>query len=290
MSINVVEEVAEGRAHVSWATVRSTYQGKTLLIYVFRDAMKFDQVPALQWNFKPLKAGDPWGTSELFDGVRLPASAFQLQQIADLTGSMLLTPRVIDLIWLQASLKFDAVTQTQSYPDADLTDDGGVIVANSHVHVVHQKLEAIIAALGGDDGEALISCVGKYWCLIDRLRLGGLRFGAASACNYGWPSSKASGPGVTPGVLCWQRPGFRHDHHHWDPSQTIRLMYREGILIHEDGQQERVALADIAADPKLAGLLHHSPGALLYLRQAGVPRPGSDVAMARYKPPLALVA
>ncbi len=257
--------------------------------------MKFDGVPALQWDWDPLPKSDPWYTDELFDGVRLPATALELQKIADLTGCLLLTPKVIDLIWLQAKLKFDSITQTQSYPDEDISDDSGVIVANSHIHVVHQRLEAALAELGGDDGVSLIDSVGKYWCLINNLATGitpsgrKLAYGSANACNYGWPASRGAYPGVTRGVHVWQTPGFRHDHHHWDPSQTIRLMYRKAVLIHEDGSQAVVDLHSVARS-ELAGLLHHQPGELVYLRQRGVPEPVNDVALSMYAPDLNLVA
>ena len=74
---------------------------------------------------------------------------------------------------------------------------------------------------------------------------------------------------MTPGVQCWQRPGFRHNKSHWDPSQTIRLMHRSARLIHPDGTEEKIDLHDIAGNPALAYLLHHQ-GPLTYLRQKGV--------------------
>lgn len=295
MKYDVVEAVAEGRAHVSWSTVRSTYKGKTLVIWVTRDAVKFDGVPALTWDWKSLPKKDPWYTDEIFDGVRLPASALELQRIADLMGSMLLTPKVVDLIWLQAGLKFDCITQTQSYPDQDITNDRGVILAESHIHVVHKRIEAALAELGGDDGHSLISCVGKYWVLINNLATGHtpsgekLLYGLDNACNYGWCAQHASGPGITPGVQCWQRPGFKHNHHHWDPSQTIRVMYRKGVLIHEDGSREIVDLHTIAASEH-AGLLHHQTGELIYLRQQGEPKPVNDVTLSLYAPRVVLAA
>ncbi len=67
-AISVVEEVAEGRAHVSWSTVKSEYKGKTLLVYVFRDAAGFARfrpspgisgfmLPRAQRNFLVIHAG-----------------------------------------------------------------------------------------------------------------------------------------------------------------------------------------------------------------------------------------
>jgi hypothetical protein len=273
MDIDVVQLVKDGKGRFEWMELLSEHGGNKLFISVLRDAMKFDGIPALTWNFQPVLKIDPWYTEELFDGVRLPASALQLQQIADLIGAMLLTPKIIDLIWLQAGLKFDCITQTQRYPDEDISDDNGVIAATSHIHVLHQRIEAKIAELGGDDGTKLVSCVGKYWCLIQQLaNVNALRFKSATACNYGWFAEKASGPGLSPGTQCWQRPGYQHDHHHWDPSQTIRLMYHLGRLVRADGSEESVDLRDIAQDKDLCPLITHDGKPLTYLRQAGVPQ------------------
>jgi len=212
--------------------------------------MKFDDVPAMTWDLKPI-AGD----NRKFDGVRLPATAHQLQEIADLLGCMLLTPKVIDLIWLTAELRFDAVVNVK-----------GKIVATSNIHDVH---EAIEKKIGDGDGAKLVSCVGKYWCLINDLEYKGKVHGDWACCNYGWFAKRASGPGITPGTQCWQRPGFRHNKLHWDPSQTIRLMSRRAILKSPDGTMEEIDLHDVATNAALAPLMHHQ-GALTYLRQKGV--------------------
>jgi len=132
--------------------------------------------------------------------------------------------------------------------------------------------------------------VGKYWCLVNRLRqLVGLLYGTRNACNYGWPSTSGRYRGVTAGVKCWQSPGFKHDHEHWDPSQTIRLMYRLAVLFDSDGNRETVDLYDVASDPSLAPLISHE-GVLHYLRQRCVPAPVQSVAMPMYAPTFDLVA
>src|SRR5690606_3662770 len=147
-----------------------------------------------------------------------------LQQIADLTGCMLLTPKLIDLIWLQAQTRFDPIINTPIPGTSSKR-----IVASSHLHVVHQAIEKRATGAVG-----LTACVGKYWCLTNKLHRGGLKpseggllYGYSTACNYGWLSSVGQLSAVTPGLRCWQSPGYRHNHHHWDPSQTIRLVYRK---------------------------------------------------------------
>lgn len=250
--MDVVKLVEEGRGIYDWSSVTSKHNNYELEIKVFRDAMKFNDVPSLNFRRSVISS------ESIRDGVRLPASAEELQEIADLLNCMLLTPKVIDLIWLQADIKFDPVINV-----------GGKIVAVCNIEWVHDAIEKKVEAAGGDDGRGLISCVGKYWCLVNNLSLMGKMHGAWVACNYGWCASRASGPGVTPGVMCWQRPGYRHGANHLDPSQTIRLMHRVGELKHPDGTFESVDIQELVQDPKLAPLVHHE-GVLQYLRQKGV--------------------
>lgn len=259
--IDVVQLVRDGKGHFAWAEVISSFGDLKLAINVFRDAMKFDGMPAMTWDRKPI-AGD----TRVFDGVRLPATAGELQQIADLLGCMLMTPKIIDLLWIQAGIKFDSIVNVK-----------GQIVALCNIHDIHGAIESKITSLGGDDGTKLVDSVGKYWCLINELLNHASVSGGACCCNYGWPAKTASGPGITPGTQVWQRPGFAHNILHFDPSQTIRLMHPSAILIHPDGLEEIVDLRVIASDPNLAPLITHQ-GTLKYLRQAGVeqldPLPG----------------
>lgn len=251
--MDIVQMVREGKGYFDWAEVISTHGDMKLAINVFRDAMKFDDQPAMTWDRKPIV-----GDTRVFDGVRLPATAGELQQIADLLGCMLLTPKVIDMLWLQAALKFDSIVNVK-----------GQIVALTNIHDLHQAIENKITSIGGDDGTKLIDSVGKYWCLINELLNHAPVSGGECCCNYGWPAKTASGPGITPGTQVWQRPGFAHNILHFDPSQTIRLMHPSAILIHPDGLEEIVNLRDIASNPDLAPLITHQ-GTLTYLRQAGV--------------------
>lgn len=260
--IDVVAEVKAGRGRFEWSDVRRELRdgNDTFVLYVpvFRDAMKFDDVPELDW------AGHVIDDTKRYDGVRLPATAYQLQQIADLLDAMLLTPILIEELWLQARVKIDAVVNSGK-PHYTRVADLGI----THVH---RLIEKALDEAGGDDGVSIVDSVGKYWCLINGLGAdsGKSLYGTDTACNFGWCSSKGSGPGVTMRVRCWQRPGFKHNLEHHDPSQTIRLMSKHARLFH-NGLSSQVHLHDIAADPKLARLLHHMPGPLTYLRQLNVP-------------------
>jgi len=256
MAYDVVQAVREGKGRFEWAEVESEHNGHKLRVQVFRDALKFDDVPAMTWDFKPPVPDD----YRVFDGVRLPASAQQLQQIADMLGCLLLTPKVVDMIWLQAVLKFNSVVNVK-----------GNIVAISKINDVHEAIEAVIEKLGGDPGNVLVSCVGKYWVLINALLPERNVHGAPVCCNYGWCGTNASGPGLTAGVKCWQRPGYQHNFLHWDPSQTIRLMYKWAKLMRAGTDVwEDVLLAELLQDEELAPLASHE-GVLKLVRQPGVP-------------------
>jgi hypothetical protein len=273
--IDVVDLVSRGLGRYEWSWIVSERRNHRLFIAVLRDAMKFDNMPMLSWHRDDEATlegnyGVTMGSVEKgFSGVRLPASAFELQQIADLVGSMLLTPRVIDLIWLQAGLRFDCVVNSGSPYFRRLAD--------VNVTSAHQLIEERVANKGGDKGK-LVSCVGKYWCLINTLAdgytsEGPLLYRQRTACNYGWCAEIASGPGLTAGVQCWQRPGFRHDNSHFDPSQTIRVMYSQGWLLRPGEEEgEPVDLKELAANPEMAFLLTHDSKPLRYLRQLHVPQ------------------
>lgn len=259
--IDVVQLVRNGKAHYEWHWIISQVGNVWLRIAVLRDAMKFNGIPSLDWYRRPKNQASTY--AKLYDGVRLPASAEELQQIADILGGMLLTPRVVDLIWLQAGLRFNANVNSgkPSY----------TIAAEMDVTTLHKLIETDIAAAGGDDGSKLISCVGKYWVLINQLIGHPPVQGDVASCNYGWASTGASGPGLTPGVKVWQRPGYRHNKRHLDPSQTIRLMHRRCELSLDEGHTwESASMLDIAANPNLAPLIAWDKKVLSYLRQDGV--------------------
>jgi hypothetical protein len=274
MIIDVVEMVRTGEARYEWHWIISERRGHKLFVAVMRDAMKFDGLPMLNWHRDDRATldgnfgiGDARNLGSVFDGVRLPASARELQQIADLIGGMLMTPRIIDLVWLQAGIKFDAIIGSGEPYNRRLAD--------VNVTAAHQLIERRLGELGGDDVTQLVDSVGKQWCLVNELAdgvsLDGRKLGPDIACNYGWCSEGGSGPGLTQGVRCWQRPGFRHPDSHLDPSQTIRLMYTQGWYVPPNGEAAPVDLREIADDPALAFLLTHDGKRLRYLRQAGVP-------------------
>lgn len=191
--------------------------------------------------------------------MRLPVTAREMQQVADLLGCMLMTPKVLDLVWQQAERRFDPVVNVN-----------GQIVALCDIHDVHTAVEAKVTKAGGDP-KSLVASVAKYWVLSNRL-LGG-KFGVHQAVNYGWHASNATLAAVTPGLKVYQNVGAAHDSSHIDPSQGIRLMYRWAWLMRAGSSTwEQVDLHMVATDPSLAPLISHE-GVLKVLRMQDVPEP-----------------
>lgn len=233
--MDLVAAVRQGRAKVEWADLVSEVNGHKLTMRIFRDAMKVG-------------------------GVREPATAYHMQEVADLTFCMLPTPKILDLVWLQATTRFNPVVNHNK-----------VIVAEMDVKLVSSLVDAKIAEAGDKGG--LIASVGKYWVLTNQLRSSGLLFGYRTACNYGWHSTDSSGMAVTARLRVWQSQGFRHNDLHVDPSQVVRLVSRNAKLLRAGASEEvEVDLHDIAKDKELSKLICHD-GPLLYLRQAAVPEP-----------------
>lgn len=241
--MDIVQMVLDGLAHVEWLPLTSVYNGHKLVISVMRDAAKFDNVPALTWNRQKVP-----GNSKTYNGVRLPSTAEELQKIAFYANCMLLTPKIIDLIWVAAGksgTQFDSVVNVH-----------GQIDAISNINDVHEAVEAAIKASGGDI-KGFIDAVGKYWVIVNELLTA--KYGTRSAANYGWlVKHGGNGSSVLNVGGVWQTIGTWHDCTHEDPSQVIRLMYRAARLLRADSNAwETVDLFDIASNAELAPLISH---------------------------------
>lgn len=263
-SEELLARVRAGDVHVSWGHLNLIHKaGHQLRVAVFRDAMKFDRVPAMRWTRKPVPVGHP-DRGKTYDGVRLPVTAVEMQQIADLTGCMMLTPKIVDEIWLAAGLnglQIDSVVNVHG------------IVAEADIHVVHAEIEKQLAAAKGNSA-GIVDSVGKYWVICNAMLTGKFSAAGKQAVNYGWPTrGKGNRPGVTGKFNVWQPIGGEHSTDHYDPSQTIRLMSRTAYLLRA-GTSTRVEvdLHDIARDPELCSFISHE-GPLKVLRQQGVPEP-----------------
>jgi len=258
---DIVQAVKDGRARYSWVPVTVAEGDLSLTFAIMADALRFDGMPPMRWNRQIYE-----GSSQTFDGVRLCASAEELQKIADWLGAMPMTPKVLDLVTLQAGedgLLFDAVVNIH-----------GRIVAISDIHTVHEAVEKAIANAGGyPESGGVVASVGKYWVLCKRL-VGG-KFGMRQAINYGWYSKAAPSRSVTGKLKLWQSMGGAHDCHHLDPSQVVRLMGRIGTLQRRGEAAQQVDLQTVLQDAELAPLISHE-GVLPYVRFPCVPEPEEE--------------
>lgn len=255
MAVDLLQWIRDGRANVKWGHLISKHNGHVLVVPAMRDAMTFDDVPSMRWNRTVINANDKR------DGVRMASTAKELQEIADALFCMPFTPKMLDLMWIAAG---DYGTRFNS-----IVNVGG-IVATANIHAVHDAVEKALAKAGGDIG-GFIAAVGKYWVICNRL-LGG-KFGKNQAINYGWYHTAAKSRSVLKTTNVFQMIAGAHDHHHFDPSQVIRLLYRMAKLLRAGSRVwEDIDLYEVAVDPELAGLISHE-GVLKTTRMLAVPEP-----------------
>lgn len=252
--MDLVQLVRDGEAYYEFAPLRITRGDETLILQVFRQPLQVDGAPPMTWNRKAIP-----GMTRTFNGLRPPATPNELQEIADLLNCMLLTPKVLDLMWDEAGktgVRFDSITQV-----------GGKIVAECDIHNVHEALEAAIARAGGDNGGIIMS-LGKYWVICNRLLTG--KFGKRQAINYSWYSKSAPAhrKSVTGNARVWQQEGGAHPDDHIDPSQLVLLMHRWAVLLR-NGTAEEVDLYELAQDPLLCDFISHE-GPLKIVRMPNV--------------------
>lgn len=243
--IDIVQLIKDGHGKVAWGNMSAEHNGHKLIFSAMLDAVKFDNIPALTWDRKPVP-----GNSNTFNGVRLAATAQELQEIAYLTGCMLMTPKIVDMIYTEA---LNTGTHLESVVNVH-----GQIVAMANINDVHEALETALAKVNGNKS-GFIECVGKYWVICNELLIG--KWGARQAANYGWFTKLAgNGPSVTKVSNIWQTLGIAHDASHQDPSQVIRMVSRMAKLLPANsttGLWEDVDLVDLLGDPDLAPLISH---------------------------------
>ena len=215
---------------VQWGTVVSDVNGHHGEFQVFADALKLD-------------------------GVRFGVGARLAQQIADALDCLLLTPRLLDLMYEQAAVVLDP------FP-LGTEDMMGLARFEKHSGLIDDAL----AAAGYSAG--IIQSIGKPWMLDNDLLTH-----PGKAENYGWHLPKGTGPywkGVhlnptasLPDILCIQPRSWAHGLDQEDYSEVVLLVSKACSV---DGQP--AVLGDVLQDPELAALASHQ-GALKLLRQPG---------------------
>lgn len=199
------------------------------------------------------------------DGVRVIVSARLQQQIADSIGASLLTPKLVDMMWMAREVTLPPFTGSTTAMDST-----AAMVAHS------AKIDAALAKLGDPCG--LIATLGKNWVLDNGLLPPRTIHGFPVAMNYGWHFVGATHQGIggEPTASRLQDPagrylrliqgrGTRHNLNHSDYSQ-ICLLVSQRVLVDD----RETVLASVLRDPVLASLANHS-GVLNVLRQPGVP-------------------
>ncbi len=237
---DVVKAAREGNLNYQWADLVTEHNGHRLILQVFRRPARLD---GIQWHGSPE----------------------EMQHICDILGGIPQTPKIVDEVHLQAPIKFNAI----------VNDGRGNIVATMSMKKYNNLLEAEIARHGGDDGVSIISCLAKYWVLIEDLAVTtDDKFGKDQAFNYGWFHDKyARNRSVTGKLKCFQNVAGAHNDIHEDPSQGIRIMWQWGVL-ERNGVQPGIPihLTEVGMDPELAPLITHEPK-LTVFRFPGIPIP-----------------
>ena len=225
----ILNAVKAGDFWHSWLTISYSEKGHTVDLDIQADAL-------------------------MVEGVRVNVSARLSQQIADVTGAMLMTPKIADIVYNATTLRIGP----QPRP---ITSATSAMIDHS------KKVEAALSKLPGYTPGQLVDTVGKYWCVSNELK-----GTTTKALNYGWHFTGSSYQGIN-GYPCDSKMPYKviqpsataHDYAHVDYSQIHRTV---GIVCTVDGQ--RMALADLLVHPDLCYLVSHE-GPLAVLRQPGVP-------------------
>jgi len=233
----VMEYIESGNIPIAWSTITSDYNGHHAEFYVPTDAL-------------------------MIEGVRIDVSAHLGQQICDLLGCLMLTPKLAELMWYQRQVTLNPVTLVHTPADTQFMATTAWMLKHS------RAIDAQLAAQGNPSG--LRCTVGKVW-VIGKV----LEAHPGLAINFGWQNATTGPMCVTPPPpppappqpRCHviQDPGWYHPPSHIDYSQ-IFLGVRRDCLV--DGQRRDIA--DVLRDPALAGLASYD-GPLKLFRQPGVP-------------------
>ena len=212
-----------------WVPVGSAIKGHTAQFTVLKDSIKID-------------------------GVRMTTSLDLAQRVADMLGCVLITPRVMDLQWLQRAVTIPFVGFVQKKgDDRFMATKAWLIRYNAYIN-------AQLAAANYKGG--IIGPIWKSWpltnLLLDRRPM---------AINYGGYDKRNPYHCVSfvPDCRLIQQPSWAHDYRHIDYSQFFCFMRRECIV-----DNTVVDVTSVMQNKDLVGLVSHE-GVLRLLRAPGVP-------------------
>jgi hypothetical protein len=252
----ILQKVKDGDYFVDWVPITSTKDGITATFWVSADAIKIN-------------------------GVRVEVTATLQQQMADVMsrsggGVSLLTPKLMDLMFLQAQIVLPPLTRAGTKNDWVAAK-----TMSTTENMITQSIDVdrmLIAKVGSLDAakDKLVSGFCKTW-LLDNDMIGKTAEGTQASTNYGWHLWDAS-QGYTPVTQAtnakgqpmhvWQQPGQKHGILEDDYSQSALFVLQDVIV-----DDQPMKLQELLSDPKLAPLASHQ-GVLKIFRQPGVPMVG----------------
>lgn len=235
----ILNHVAQGNCSFTLATITSEANGMHAEFQVFADAL-------------------------MIEGVRVNVCAETEQILADMLNCMMLTPRLADLIWLQADCRLSP------FPRGNIVRMGSTEAMVTHSAKIDTALSKMTVQ------PTLISTVGKHWTVSN-----GLLAHPQRAENYGWHSAQPMAgipmenavtidPYTGHPLPLIQGRGWAHDMHHADYSQTCVLVARACTV-----NGAPMDLLSVLEDPDMAHLANHD-GLLKVIRQPGVPEPSNS--------------
>jgi len=244
----IFDEVLAGRFELQWCKlVLQDKAGNKLELAVSCDALRM-----------PVRTATTEGETVEDPRTRITVDAFTQQEIADHLGALLLTPKLVDQIYL-ASTKLTPSTRGFDTKMASAAE----MIRHS------QDVDRKIMAKGSEAGP-LYSNVGKDW-VIAKVIFQPSKVAANASANYGWIGAGGGDRSVT-GLPIIQSVGTRHNAGqgpspefpqgvpgHTDYSQTSRFVHRAATF-----NGKPVDLAEVyvgRADPAATALVSHE-GAL----------------------------
>lgn len=241
----LLQYVKDGHVSWDWVSVTVSNASHTLTFQVQRDGMKLE-------------------------GVRLAMSANLSQQVADVIGAVMPTPKIADLVYRAAGLKLPPKPH------------GEWVQTNTMQTIAHLKEQsAILDGMIGEYG-GLVADIGKLWVIMNSLvvRPAGAKPAGSFAINYGWHVDTSPWGGIhaeravtypeQPGAYVIQGPGSAHTPYEADYSQLEWLVQLACTL---DGQPADIRDVMTSSDPAINSLVSHE-GQLKTTRQPGVTASG----------------
>lgn len=243
----ILDAVRAGNYELSWCPLELNDGTGTLRVLVSCDALKID-------------------------GVRVNVDATTQQQIADIIGAVLLTPKLADEIWKKTAPR----NRLDPRPQPITSSTAGMIAHSGRV-------DAEILQNGSSGGP--VADPGKDWVIVKSIFSQSAR-AARKAANYGWhvPDKPYQGlnpeGAVTPGLYVVQGVGTAHDSAHVDYSQVARFAHRAAKF-----GELPVDMIDVYTGDSPGNSLVSHEGPLPDWRQPGGPLNGQKLVPPRGQPP-----